>query len=270
MIKKWCLSLFLMLCLTMPSMASETANRPVRVAIIDTGSNTKYKEGISLVSASVSDDNGHGTLMARIIEESCPGVEFYIIKALDANGKTISPDLVTLGVDWAVSMNVDVINMSLRIRDSDALHAAIKKAYDKGIIIVAAAGNEASKLDTDTKDCASTSAAVCKLAYPAQYPEVIAIGMIDIESAAGESRRGKKITLLCKGHEGGKIGTSVSAAYAAGYAARMISENQKYDARKIEDVMTREVGKFDSHTSKTCVGTVPPLNDGQAEEGIVE
>ncbi|AFN03482.1 subtilisin-like protease [Pyrococcus furiosus COM1] len=59
----------------------------------------------------------------------------------------------------------EVISMSLGgSADDTYLHEIIKKAYEAGIVIVAAAGNEGASSPS----------------YPAAYPEVIAVGATDI------------------------------------------------------------------------------------------
>jgi subtilisin family serine protease len=59
--------------------------------------------------------------------------------------------------------DADVISMSLGGPSSSILYDAVKYAYNNGVVLVAAAGNEG----------ASTPS------YPAGYPEVIAVGAID-------------------------------------------------------------------------------------------
>ncbi|WP_249652087.1 S8 family serine peptidase, partial [Lysinibacillus sp. D4A1_S13] len=49
-------------------------------------------------------------------------------------------------IDWSIANIMDIINMSLGTNaDSKILHDAVDKAYKKGIVIVAAAGNDGNK-----------------------------------------------------------------------------------------------------------------------------
>ncbi|HDK17596.1 MAG TPA: hypothetical protein ENG75_06615, partial [Nitrospirae bacterium] len=120
---------------------SASTSLSIKVAVLDSGSNTAYKEGISLIDSTPGDHNGHGTLMARIIEEVYPGAELYIVKVIGDNGLALNEKAVILGLEWAISRDVDIINISLRLKGSSELYQAIREAYRKGIVIVAAAGN---------------------------------------------------------------------------------------------------------------------------------
>jgi serine protease AprX len=106
------------------------------------------------------DDNGHGTHVAGIIGGNgydsfgqkagiAPNASLISLKVLDANGSgTISNIIAAL--NWvaanAQTYNIRVVNMSVgaTIRESyytDPLTLAVKKVTDKGITVVAAAGN---------------------------------------------------------------------------------------------------------------------------------
>jgi subtilisin family serine protease len=106
------------------------------------------------------DDNGHGTHVSGIIAGNgydslgqksgiAPSASLISLKVLDANGNgTISNIIAAL--NWiaanAQTYNIRVVNMSVgaMIRESyftDPLTVAVKKVTDKGITVVAAAGN---------------------------------------------------------------------------------------------------------------------------------
>jgi subtilisin family serine protease len=212
------------------------ASEAVKVGILDSGSNIAYKEGISLVDNTLRDNNGHGTLMAQIIKESCPKAELYIIKVIGKDGVVINEDAVILGIEWAISKEVKVINMSLRIKPSQRLYAAIKKAYDKGIILVAAAGNNDKFSSSyysvlDAKISVNSNVPSKEVVYPAKYSEVIAVGALDqYGKVYNESVQSEEVDFYFRGYRGKKAGTSIASAYAAGAMARTISENPKTSA----------------------------------------
>ncbi|WEG13210.1 S8 family serine peptidase [Pullulanibacillus sp. KACC 23026] len=156
----------------------------VKVAVIDTGigpnNNIKLAGGYSAVSytSSYNDDNGHGTHVAGIIasqynktvgvEGIAAGVSLYAVKALDQNGDG-DLDSLLKAIDWCITNKMDIINMSLGTPTNSAvLQSFIDKAYNAGITIVAAAGNEGTTASSkDTMD------------YPAKYDDVIGVTAVD-------------------------------------------------------------------------------------------
>ena len=216
------------------------ALEPVKVAILDSGSNIAYKEGVSLIDGTVKDYNGHGSLMASIIKEVYPDVELYIIKVMGKDGLAINEEAIILGLEWAIARDVDVINMSLRLKDSESLHKVIKKAYDKGIVIVAAAGNKGSRMRILTINYGLRTMDY-EVAYPAKYDEVIAVGAIDRYGKVYDaSINTEKVDVLVKGYKDGKAGTSIASAYAAGFASRIISENPNIDIQEIKNIILQK------------------------------
>ena len=208
------------------------AFEPVKVAILDSGSDSSYKEGISLVDDTLKDNNGHGTLMAEIIKESCPKAQLYIIKVIGKDGLVINEDAVILGLEWAMAKDVKVINMSLRMKPSRRLYAVIKKAHAQGIILVAAAGNNdkfsSSYYSTlESKATPKSSAQNSEVVYPAKYSEVVAVGAFNqYGKAYRRSVQSAGVDLYARGYHGNRAGTSIASAYAAGTMAQAISEGK--------------------------------------------
>ncbi len=226
--------------------AAELKNaRAVKVAILDSGSNADYQEGISLIDGTVRDQNGHGTLMAGIVREIYPDAELYIIKVIGRDGFVVNERSVILGIEWALSRDVDVINMSLRLRHTPELHAVIKKAYDKGTAVIAAAGNKRSDrnaaLSQNIRTAESdTPFSTSEVAYPARYSEVIAVGALDRYGRVfDESIEGEEVAIHIKGYKGRKAGTSIASAYASGLAAKIFSENPGASAQEIKNIMKK-------------------------------
>jgi len=142
------------------------------------------KGGASFVdyTSDYMDDNGHGTHVAGIIAAIdndvgvigvAPKVWLYAVKVLDSEGSGYVSDVVK-GIEWAVNNDMQIISMSLGTdTDYESLRQACDNAYNAGVLLVAAAGNDASRLTVrfgiDTID------------YPARYDSVIAVGAIDQE-----------------------------------------------------------------------------------------
>ena len=161
----------------------------VKVAIIDTGCDVNHpnlKDRIINVRNFTTDDKGsinnvtdyvgHGTHVAGIISASdigekgiigvAPKCDLFILKALTRSGGKTT--WVTEAIKYAVSHNVDIINMSLGSEQpSPEMYEAIKRAIDKGICVVVASGNNGDN-NSNTNE----------LNYPASYNECISVGSV--------------------------------------------------------------------------------------------
>lgn len=121
------------------------------------------------------DDNGHGTHCAGVIAAEkngigvrgiAPRVKILPVKFLGANGSGDTADAVH-AIDYAVARGAKILSNSWGGGGaSQLLDDAIQRAVNKGVIFIAAAGNNAQNIDT-----APT--------YPANYANVIAVGSSD-------------------------------------------------------------------------------------------
>ncbi|WP_405054366.1 S8 family serine peptidase [Tepidibacillus marianensis] len=93
----------------------------MKVGVIDTGIDYKH-EDLHVVGVA-------------------PQAELYAIKALDQSGNGNYSDIIS-GIEWAIANQMDIVNMSLGgTTSSKALKAAVDKAYNSGILLVASSGN---------------------------------------------------------------------------------------------------------------------------------
>jgi len=204
----------------------------VVVAVLDTGGpnhidlNDNLLPAISVVGT-VDDKVGHHTHVAGIIAALengigvigvAPQAKILPIKVLDDSGHS-GFDTIEKGIRLAIENKVDIINMSLGapIEPPSSVHDAIKDAYDAGIIIIAAAGNDGGNVN-----------------WPARYDEVIAVAAMDQSGQiANFSSRGARIAL---GAPGVNIystflnnqyallnGTSQASPFVAGVCALILS-----------------------------------------------
>lgn len=108
----------------------------------------------------------HGTSVASIItgrDGIAPDAELFVVRVLDDDGLGNSYH-VAEGIVQAVDMGVKVINMSLGVyQDATLLRQAVQYAHEHGVVMVAAAGNDA----------------YTSLPYPAAYSEVLAVTAVD-------------------------------------------------------------------------------------------
>ena len=242
----------------------ETKGAGVTVAVIDSGVSkeqvpdlklTKFVQGYDFVNNKddASDDHGHGTHVAGTIAQSTnngygvAGIAYEArimpLKVLAASGGGTVADIAE-AIKFAADNGADVINMSLGGGGaSNMIEEAIKYAHSKGIVIVAAAGNEG-------RNAAS---------YPARYPDVISVSAtdaagdianysnfgagVDISAPGGsaESEAGKIIQNTINPETGksefmGLYGTSMAAPHVAGVAA-LIKATGVEDPNEVFDIL---------------------------------
>lgn len=178
------------------------AGAGVDVAVIDTGIDVghpdlddNYQGGWDFVHGDLvpDDENGHGTHVAGIITAGnnnegvigvAPEANLWALKVFDNTGSGYYSDIIA-AIGWCVDNEIEVANMSLGgIIRSRALQQACDNAYDAGVLLVAAAGNESSR----------------QILYPAKYDSVIAVSATDVDdSLAWFSNFGRQIELAGPG-----------------------------------------------------------------------
>lgn len=205
--------------------------RGVRVAIVDSGIDTKHPDLMGKVRESVEavtedgkivfkpsttgDQAGHGTACAGIISSVAPDADLYSVKVLGPNASG-SGDMFLVGLDYAIKQKFHVINLSLGTTKRDyfgPLHDLLDRAYHAGCIVVAAANN---------------------LPYPS-YPSIFSSSVVSVIKRAGGDpfnfgyRYGKVIELVAPGVEvkttwpGGGYRQLTGNSFACPYVVGIIS-----------------------------------------------
>lgn len=214
-----------------------------RIAVLDSGVATGHPDLRKKISGryntdtrtqAVGDQYGHGTHVAGIAAAStdnrigvagtCPGCRLLAVK-LDGDGLITTTDLVR-GINWAIGRRADVINLSLGGGGFSRPEAdAVAKAWRRGVVIVAAAGNERTNRRT----------------YPAAYRQVIAVAAttrsdararysnygswVDVAAPGGTSGTGGIYSTLPSGRYGYLSGTSMAAPFVSGVAGLLASQD---------------------------------------------
>jgi minor extracellular protease Epr len=209
----------------------------VKVGIIDTGialhDDLIIAGGANFVDSANSyyDDNGHGTHVAGTVAALdngigvigvAPQVQLYAIKVLNSEGSGYLSDIIE-GIDFAISAQLDIINMSLGTStDSPALHTAVDAAYSSGILVVASAGNSGKRVIT-----------LDNVGYPAKYDSTIAVAATDVNNArASFSSTGPAVEVAAPGvyvrstylnnQYATMSGTSMAAPHVSGHLALLV------------------------------------------------
>ena len=188
------------------------------------------------------DMTGHGTAVASIIcakddDNGVTGIdddlEVYSVRILDENNEAPISRVVA-ALQWCEENGIDIINMSFGTNyDSDILREEIKSVADRGILMIAAAGNDK---ETD------------QILYPAAYEEVMAVGGVSADmSPADCSVQGAGVELSAPGEYipvlaqlGGltvESGTSMAAPHIAAVAAKLWENHADWSADKIRQCM---------------------------------
>ena len=247
-----------------------SAGKGAVVAVIDTGvtqtkdlSRTKFVPGYDFVNdrEKADDDNGHGTHVAGTVAQSTnnrygvAGVAYEAqimpLKVLSAGGFGTVADIAE-AIRFAADNGADVINMSLGGGGaSELMQSAIDYAYAKGVMIIAAAGNERSS----------------SASYPARYEHVMAVAAYDADNArAPYSNYGAGVNIsapggsTAAGESGGILqetidrrtggtafkyfqGTSMASPHVAGVAAAVKSMGVK-DPAQVWSILEKSARKM--------------------------
>ena len=165
---------------------------------------------------------GHGTMTCGLVHLVAPSTRILPLKAFTSNGTGYLSNIIA-ALYYAVSHNANIVNMSFDVKTSSAaLNQAVSYANQKGLVLVAAAGNE------------STSAPV----YPAALDGKVAgiASTTDWDARSSFSNYGNTdvwvaapgeyiISTFPGGTYGSASGTSFSSPLVAGTAALFLSAN---------------------------------------------
>ena len=182
------------------NVTSVISNKKI-IALLDTGTleSPNVINRISLIDDSLN-GNGHGDEMVSNIVEQNPDAEIISIRIMGNDGKgTISSILA--GMEYAIEQNVDIINLSLYAKattSNSIIKEEIKKAVNKGIAVVAAAGNDGANVSDY---------------IPGNIPEAWIIGACNVNGVRrGDSNYGKTVDYNVVANS-----TSEAAAKFSGY-----------------------------------------------------
>ncbi len=231
----------------------------VPIAVIDSEIDVTHPDLVGVVAQRFSAVGGapekphsHGTGMAGAIAArqkvlgTAPAARLLAVHAFSSNAANAESTTFNIlkGIDWAVGQGARVINMSFAGPKDPSLARAIKLAYDRGIVLVAAAGNAGAKSPP---------------LFPGADPFVIAVTATDVDDKLFTgANRGKYISVAAPGVDilvpapennyQLTTGTSVAAAEVSGIVALLLERNPKLtpaDIRRILTASARRLGSAD-------------------------
>lgn len=235
------------------------------VAVIDTGVDASHPDlqgklvkGYDFVQGDTNptDTVGHGTFVASLIAARsndevgmsgvAPNVKIMPLKVMSGESDG-SSTRIAQAIRYAVDNGAKVINMSLGSPyPSRSIKSAVEYAYSKGVVVVAAAGNEGDEGNDPN--------------YPASFANVISVGATGSRdtiasfsnhnsgvnvSAPGVNIVGARsqINQICRPYKTSDYcvasGTSFAAPYVAGTAALILSANPKLTPDQVTNILEK-------------------------------
>lgn len=222
-----------------------------RIGVIDTAIESTHAALMNakitvrdFVSANHERPKAHGTAVVSILAGQsvdflglAPDAEisaasvFFLAPDVGETATTVS---IVRALDWMIERHVNVVNMSLTGPENDILHAALKKAHERGVVVIAAVGN------------AGPSA---RPLYPAAYENVVGVTAIDAGHKVYRlANRGAQVDFAAPGVEiwhaaagGGyafSSGTSMAAPFVSALLALSCDESGNFSPdlmREIEE-----------------------------------
>ena len=216
--------------------AMETVTDPVTICILDSGCNLSYVQGKNYLDGTqdLTDQEGHGTCVYKILKETAPDADIYMLKCFDSSislpqnaqesdeeqpkDSDAGTAIIQAIYDAADIYDADIINISWTLnQDSEELHDAIQYAAKQNVLLVAAAGN------------LSLSTPLGSEVYPAAWKEVIGVSGADLNEQ-GEPvsslwyLQSDAVFVSADGNYQGEKGSSFAAPRISGVLAKYLSE----------------------------------------------
>jgi subtilisin family serine protease len=219
-------------------------------------------------NADPMDENGHGTHCAGIIgaeggnDLGIAGVNWRVqimpLKFMNAGGFGTTKDAVE-AINYVIDrkragVNVRVISASWgSTQRSRALEDVIRKAYEEGILFVAASGNASTDNDRSPH-------------YPSSYNNVVSVAALDRnDQLASFSNFGvKSVQIAAPGKDilstwlendyEEHSGTSMATPVVAGVAALVVANEPRISVGDLHKKLLASVDKLDSLKGKVASG----------------
>ncbi|WP_189081774.1 type VII secretion-associated serine protease mycosin [Mangrovihabitans endophyticus] len=263
-------------------LAAIATGRDVRVAVVDSGVDDEHPQLAGRVAAGRDflrggangrqDCAGHGTGVASVIVAGpVRGVVFHglapdatvvpvrISEQEEIDGKAVGAQgglgQFAQAIRWASDPSgggAQVINLSLVTGvDDRRVRAAVAQALDRGVVVVAAAGNNGGAGQANATP------------YPAAYPGVIGVGAVTADGVRADySQRGDYVDLVAPGS--GVTVAAVGSGHTVGdgtsFAAPFVSATAAL-------IVQRFPGSTPAQVRRRLVATADPAPGGRRSDG---
>jgi subtilisin family serine protease len=242
--------------------------KDVLLAVIDSGIDAKHPDLNGTVVKSLDALGGgetahlHGTEMAGAIAAHgkllgiAPGAQILAAHAFDdtagiAKGTSFA---IYKSLQWAADAGARVVNMSFAGPTDPTLRRLLAAAYDKGMVLIAAAGNAGPQSEP---------------LYPAADPNVIAVTATDsADHIFKMANRGRYIAVAAPGVDILALapdgtyqlstGTSIAAAHVSGIAALLLERKPSLKPSDVRAILIA-----------TAKAPGPPTPDSDFGAGLV-
>ena len=216
----------------------------VSVGVVDSGLDLNHPlfegrltdDGVNLSASGdetgMSDDpTSHGTHVAGILADNTPdSVKLKSYKIFDKDGNS-SELLAAAALDMAVEDGMNVVNMSLTGDSNTLFEEAIENAYESGVTVIGAMGNEGERVS---------------VVLPASSPYAIGVGSVGRKGTVSSfSNYGDFVDLVAPGDsinsavDGGgyetKRGTSMSVPYVSASACLLLGVDDSLSPADIKN-----------------------------------
>jgi subtilisin family serine protease len=264
-----------------------SAASAVKIAVVDTGADVDAPSiaakspitwNVATGKPSVSDPVGHGTFVASLAAgatDETTGVEGFggdaqlMIVQANRGSSTFSDVDEARAIVWAVDNGARIVNLSIAgTSTSPVERAAIRYATNRGVLLVAAAGNAAQEGNPRTYPAAllgrsglvvgaaTQRGARASFSTTGRYVDVLAPGVDVLGALTADGGNPKLFAPASIASYGYGSGTSYAAPEVAGAAALVWAANPLLDAAAVATLISGTTSQAGVWSSDLAFGNI--------------
>lgn len=247
-----------------------TGGDNVLVAVVDSRVDTQHPDLAGVIAGEydalggASKPHAHGTAMAGAIAAHskligvAPKVRLLAVRTFAGEGESAQGTTFNIlkGVDWAAAQGARIVNMSFAGPADAMLRALLAKANERGIVLIAAVGNDGPRAPP---------------LYPAADRHVIGVTATDADDRLmPQANRGPQVAVAAPGVDvlaaapDGEYamtsGTSVAAAHASGVAALLLAVKPDLSPSALRQTLVRSARRVPGRPAEIGAGVIDALD----------